>query len=397
MHKSIYNFTINELAGIKIYRLPYLIKHTNILKEINMQSELEIYLNDVTRMENLDKLSMYSYLSSIAKDTLKSYNEAKENLRIQNSPINNIIGAGMGGSGMPLTALEHLFKDEMTIAYLTSQGYILPNFTNNTTILLAISDSGETEEVISQYYQARDKKAKIIAIGRGGKLIELAKKDSIPHFIYSSPVPPRASFGFMFGSILAFLENINVIRNDKREGLIESIEIVEKLNKDIGRNVPTKDNIAKQIALSLINQIPILYTEPPFGSLGSRCAKMFNENTGTFAFYNQFPELRHNEIMGLTSANSLKKFTFILLRDNKEYSKMEDEINEIKKLFDVSSKVIEIRAEGASKLARFYYLLHLTDMITYYVAILIGKDPSITPVLQQLKDKLRSSSILPFS
>lgn len=362
-----------------------------------MQSEQQIYLDDITRIKNLDKLSMHSYLCSIAKDTLKSYDKAKNDLRIPNDHISNIIGAGMGGSGMPLLALQYLLKDEIKFPYLVSQDYILPNYADSNTVLIAISDSGETEEVISQYRQAKDKNVQTIAIGKGSRLIEMAKTDNISYFVYSSPVPARAAFGFMFGSTLAFLENVGAICHDKKESLLESIEIVEELNKNIGINTPTQDNIAKKIALLLIDMIPILYVEPPFGSIGSRFAKMFNENTGRFAFYNQFPEIRHNEIMSWLPTNDLNsKLTPILLRDNKKYSQMDKEIDEIKKLFDVNSNVIEIRTDGKSKIGRFYYLLHLTDMIAYYVAILIGKDPSITPVLQELKNKLRSSIILSY-
>lgn len=357
--------------------------------------EQEINLNDSIKIKNLDKSGMYSNLLSIAKDTLESYDKAKKDLKIQNNSVNNIIGAGMGGAGMPLISLQNLLKDELTVPYVVSQDYILPEFANFNTVLIAISQSGESEEIISQYYQAREKDLKIVVIGMGGKLIEMAIIDGFPYFIYSSNVPARASFGFIFGSALAFLEKIGTISDDKREALLESVEVINKLNKNIGINVPTEDNKAKRIALSLKNHIPVLYVEPPFSSLGSRFAKMLNENAGMFALHNQFPELRHNEIMSWALVSSYKsKFIPILLRDDKEYSKMEDEINKIKELIDINSHVSEIRAEGKSKIARFFYLLHYTDMISYYSAILINKDPSDTRDIEQLKKELRTSGYL---
>jgi glucose/mannose-6-phosphate isomerase len=369
--------------------------------------EKKIILDENIKIKDLDKSSMYSNLYSIAKDTLKSYDKAKKDLNIKNNRINNIIGAGMGGAGMPLLALQHLLKDELNFPYVVSQNYTLPNFANSNTALIAISQSGKSEEIISQYRQAINKDVKIIVIEKEdifekkGTLIKMANNDGIPCFSYSSNVPARASFGFMFGSVLAFLENIGAISSSKREAIFESIGIVEKLNKNIiGIDIPNEDNKAKQIALSLKNQIPVLYVEPPFGSLGSRFAKMFNENVGMFAFYNYFPELRHNEIMSWIGArnNYNSKFVPILLRDNKEYSKMEEEINEIKEVIarnvENYSNFIEIRAEGKSKIARFFYLLHYADMISYYSAILIDKDPSDTKDLEELKTKLRTSGCL---
>lgn len=359
-------------------------------------------LDDSIRNENFKKSSMYCKLHSIAKDTLESYDKAKKDLKIPNNRINNIIGAGMGGAGMPLMTLKYLFKDELNFPYSVSQDYTLPNFANSNTVLIAISQSGKSEEIISQYHQAIKKHSEIIVIGKEdpfgeeGSLIKIAEKEGLLHFIYPSDVPARASFGFMFGSVLAFLENIGAICNNKREEISESIEIVKKLNENIiGIDIPTQDNKAKQIALFLLNKVPILYVEPPFGSLGSRFTKMFNENAGMFAFYNHYPELRHNEIMSwCKESKHNSKFVPIFLRDNNEYSTMEEEISKIISTVDKKAHIFEIRAEGKSKIARFYYLLHFTDMITYYMAILIGKDPSNTEEIERLKDSLRKSGCL---
>jgi len=362
-----------------------------------MVSKDSVNLDDINYIRDFDRSNMYSYLCSIAKDSLESYNRAKKIFTIPSTGIKNIVGAGMGGSGMAPIALGSLLKDELTIPYATSQDYDVPGFLSSNTLLIAISDSGETEEVISQYYQAKKRDAKIIAIGQGNKLIEIAKKDSIPYFAYTTPVPSRASFAFMFGPILACLENISVVHDDKEDALLESIKVVNELDGEIGINVPTEENVAKKLALLLKTHVPILYVEPPFGSLGSRFAKMLNENARMFAFYNHFPELRHNEIMSWASAfNQKLKYIPILLRDNEKKSKMESEIDEIKKLMH-SADIIEFRAIGESKIARFYSLLHLTDMIAYYEAILVKKDPSGTPELSDLKSKLRASSIIPFS
>lgn len=362
-----------------------------------MLSKDSVNLDDINYIRDLDRSNMYSYLCSIAKDTLESYKKAKNIFTFPSNDIKNIIGAGMGGSGMAPIALGSLLKDELTIPYALSQDYNIPESLTSNTLLIAISDSGKTEEVISQYYQAKKRGAKIIAISQGNKLIEIAKKNKIPYFAYSTPVPSRASFAFMFGPSLACLENISVVHDDKEDALLESIKVVNKLDAEIGINVPTEENIAKKVALLLKAHIPILYVEPPFGSLGSRFAKMLNENARMFAFYNHFPEIRHNEIMSWVSINRKLKFIPILLRDSEKNSKMEREIGEVKKLLRDCSDIIEFRAIGESKIARFYSLLHLTDMIAYYEAILVKKDPSGTPELKRLKSKLRASSMLPYS
>lgn len=361
-----------------------------------MSFEGSIILDNVNLIKELDQSDMYSYLCSISKDTLESYKRAKSIFTFPSKNFKNIVGAGMGGSGMAPTVLVSLFRDELTIPFVLSQDYNIPEFVDSNTLFIAISDSGETEEIITQYFKARERGAKIIVIGQKkkvNKLIEISKKDRNICFDYSTSVPARASFAHMFGSSIACLENIGVINNDKEEGLLESIKIVDELDIEIGIDVPTKDNIAKKTALLLKTNVPILYIEPPFESLGPRFAKMFNENSRNFAFYNHIPEIRHNEIMSWASNSDCRlKFIPILLRDKKN-SNMEKEIDIIKEF--LGSEVIEFHAVGKSKLARFYYLLHLTDMISFYVAILVNKDPSETPELKQIKSKLRYLSIMP--
>jgi glucose/mannose-6-phosphate isomerase len=362
-----------------------------------MASAAEYDLDNTGLIAELDKSNMRFFLRSQALCALESYCKVRKEPTVMEK-IANIVAAGVGGSGMPLMALNFLFRDEFKIPFIVSQTYELPNFADSNTLLIAISDSGETEEVIGQFQQAKKRNAKIIAIGQGNRLIDLAKKDNYPYYTYSSTAPSRASFPFMFGSALAYLENLDVIAGKRKDSLLESTKVIEDLDKEIGIEIPTRDNIAKRTAILLKNRIPVIYVESPFDSLGSRFSKMQNENAATFAFYNYLPEFRHNEIMPWVSKSiSDSMFIPVLIRDNTEYSCMEREIDEIKKVLDANCRTIQFRAKGCEKLARFFYLQYLLDMVSFYLGILSGKDPSITPALKQLKNKLRQESLIPYS
>lgn len=362
-----------------------------------MASAAEYDLDNTELIAKLDKSNMRLFLRSQASCTLESYCEIRKE-PISMGEIANIVAAGVGGSGMPIMALNFLFRDEFKIPFIVSQTYELPNFADSNTLLIAVSDSGETEEVIGQFQQAKKRNAKIIAISQGNRLIDLARKDNYPFYTYSSTAPSRASFAFMFGSALAYLENLDVIAGRREDSLLESAKVVEDLDKEIGIEIPTRDNIAKRTAILLKKHIPVVYVESPFDSLGSRFAKMQNENAATFAFHNYLPEFRHNEIMPWVSKSIPDSmFVSVLVRDSSEHSRMEREIEEIKKVLDANCRTIQFRAKGSEKLARFFYLQYLLDMVSFYSGILSGKDPSITPALKQLKNKLRQESLIPYS
>jgi glucose/mannose-6-phosphate isomerase len=53
-----------------------------------------------------------------------------------------------------------------------------------------------------------------------------------------------------------------------------------------------------------------------------------------------------------------------------------------------SNPIIDIIGEGASLLEQYYYLIHLTDWISYYLAKENGIDPDPTESISQLKQDL---------
>lgn len=353
-------------------------------------------LDDIEFIQKIDKSEMYSSIRSSGKNILSSYLSVKESVQFSSYSINKIVASGMGGSGFAPLVISSLYKAEMVTPFILSQDYDIPSFVDSNTLLIAISNSGETEEVISQYYKAKSLQAKIFIIGQGSRLIEIAKKDNIPYYNYTTKVPSRTSFPFMFGSCLACLENSQAILNNFQRDFREAIKINKKLENMLGIFNPIKDNDAKKIAIQLKTKIPILYIEPPFNSLGPIFAKMMNENSKKFSFFNYFPEIRHNEIMVWTSKSLDKsKFIPIIIRDNEKYSSMEKEIDKILTTFNCD--IIQLRAIGQSKTARFLSLLYLLTMISFYQAILIKKDPSSTPKLKQLKKSLRISKIIPYA
>jgi glucose/mannose-6-phosphate isomerase len=348
-----------------------------------------ITLDDTHSIKRTDPSNMYAYMPSLATDAFNSYQKAKAIFSFSSESIQNIVGAGMGGSGQIPLALGSLFKNELALPFISSQDYSVPGFVDFNTLFIAISHSGETEEIINQYYQANDKNAQRAVITKGGKLLEIAKRDDVPSFSYSTSQPPRASFAFMFGAALACLENIRAIP-PSQSALREAIEVVGEVNKSNAREIEVEDNFAKKVALQVETHTPLIYVEPPFNAIGARFSKMLNENAKRFAFYNCFPELRHNEIMCWITDSELnvqKNYVPILIRDNKQNSSMEKEVDAVKQM--ISSNTIELRAVGKSKIARFYSLLFVTDMIAYYEAILMKKDPSTTLELNQLKDRLK--------
>ena len=103
--------------------------------------------------------------------------------------------------------------DDINAPVTVHRDYDLPAYVNSNTLVVCSSFSGETEEVLSSFYDALAKKAKIFVIAGGGTLVELAKANSIPYYQFSYKSQPRATLGFVMIALLALFEKIGIFSN----------------------------------------------------------------------------------------------------------------------------------------------------------------------------------------
>jgi len=84
----------------------------------------------------------------------------------------NIIICGMGGSALPGDILVTL----RPLDVFSYKSYQLPPQAGNESLIICISYSGNTEETLSSFKEAANRKLPLISITTGGKLAELSKK-----------------------------------------------------------------------------------------------------------------------------------------------------------------------------------------------------------------------------
>jgi len=91
--------------------------------------------------------------------------------------VENIVVCGMGGSRFTPRTIKELFQSEITRPYEIVDGYTLPGYVNEKSLVILSSYSGTTEETISCGKEAIAKHAKIIAIAHSGDIIKMAKEN----------------------------------------------------------------------------------------------------------------------------------------------------------------------------------------------------------------------------
>ena len=108
------------------------------------------------------------------RDALKIGN--KTNFAAAKNSISNILICGLGGSGIGGTIVNDLLSKKISVPISATKGYAIPAFVGESTLVVACSYSGNTEETLMALEKCFEKKAEVAIITSGGKLEKIAKE-----------------------------------------------------------------------------------------------------------------------------------------------------------------------------------------------------------------------------
>jgi glucose/mannose-6-phosphate isomerase len=147
---------------------------------------------------------------------------------------------------------------------------------------------------------------------------------------------------------------------------------------------------AELIAKKLRGKLPVIYCDERLKAMAIRFQNQINENAKQMAHVNTFPEMNYNEIEGWRfPENILPQLQVVYLYSDHDHERVEKRLEICRDIFEKrSNPIIDIVAEGASLLEQYYYLIHLTDWISYYLAKENGVDPDSEEVVNFVKGEM---------
>ncbi len=306
--------------------------------------------------------------------------------------IHHVIIAGLGGSAIGGDILRTLLWKTTPFSLSVNRHYELPGWAGKDSLVVCSSYSGNTEETLSVFKQALQRKAQVLVISSGGELLAQAKKKKLPFCQVPGGLPPRAAApGYSFVTLLTALESAGLIRSYE-EDFQESMGLLVDLARQYGQMNPASKNPAKQLASFLHGKLPLLYAgQDHFESVALRWRGQLNENSKQVALMNMVSEMNHNEILGFTHKDPLlNKIGVIFLRHP------QGDHPQIQKRFEILKGVLgskvagvrEVKSQGRSLLAQMLSVIYLGDFVSLYLAYLKGLDPTEMGLIEELKKKL---------
>lgn len=304
--------------------------------------------------------------------------------------IQNIVICGMGGSAIGGDLFRSYAIDKISVPVAIVRDYLLPAFVGKNSLVIASSYSGNTEETLDSFGEARRRGSQTIAITTGGKLAEIAKNENIPSITLPGGLPPRSALGYSFSPILTLAQQLGFLPKNN-DALDETINILQEGVSLYDISVPENDNPAKKLARRMHGKLPLIYSDDwHFGSVAVRFRGQINENAKQLAYSAVLPENNHNELVGWRVLGGLgESLIAIFLMDKAVHPRVKFRM---KFLEDVQKKlgveVVKIESSGESILARMFNSIQLGDWASYYLAVLNNEDPKPVRIIDDLKNSL---------
>ena len=281
----------------------------------------------------------------------------------------------------------------MSPTFYAHRDYDLPYWVSKNDLVVCISWSGNTEETLSCYEAAIGLGIPSVSITTGGKLAELSKKHKTPLVLISDKdIPPRMGVGYMTAALFQLVglgEKITTILPDSIKTESEGKNLADK----IGKMTPHQtDPLTAKTGAGLVRgrpRPPLLYSSYKWRILPRLWKILFNENDKIHAFWNYFPGMAHNELVGFAD-KAQGRFFSVFFKDTDNDRRQNKNIDAAIAILDKQEynyTIVNISsANNPLETVLSNYILGLWT--SFYLAKKLGVDPEKTKLLEEYK-KLR--------
>jgi glucose/mannose-6-phosphate isomerase len=298
-----------------------------------------------------------------------------------------LVVAGMGGSAIGGSLARAALGDHASRPILAARSYGLPPWTTPDTTVLCASYSGETEETLACYEAAGAVGARRVVVTTGGQLAELARGDGVPVVPIPGGFQPRSAVAYMMVTALEVAALCGAAPRMASEIDVAAAHTL-KLVAEWGPDSPD-DSLAKTVARALDGTIPVIAGSYLTGPIAYRWKTQINENAKVPAFSHELPELDHNELVGWSGAGGLGRFTAVFLDDCDIHPRVKVRIELTRRVVaETAERTFRLESRGQTSIERVVSLVLLGDLVSFYMGILRGLDPSPVPAIDALEAAL---------
>lgn len=304
--------------------------------------------------------------------------------------IANVVLAGVGTSGHAGSLVLEAVGPTIAVPLVVHRGYGVPHFVDESTLVIAMSFTGNTAEVIDAVNEAVDDGATVVCIGGDGELAAIAQRENLTSINVPEAPAARAAIDSLLVPALLTLDHLGFYPGGDEWIRLAQQQVEQRRNALIAENNP-----ARALARRIGRALPIIYGgNGPGGAVSSFWKSQFNTNAKVAAFANQVPELTHNEIVGWGTNGDVTRQVFqaILLRHEFEHPSVAARIDLVEEiLVEVVGEVYSVEAQGEGLLAQMMDLLLFGTFVSLNVAVETDVDPGPIAIVDEIAERIGES------
>jgi len=205
----------------------------------------------------------------------------------------------------------------------------------------------------------------------------MAEDNTVPYvkIHHYNDVPTRFMTGYIIRAAYEILESVGIVRSSS-----QSMNVLKR------GAITEWSNLALSLAADIEDKTVLIYTSANLYGLGYIWKEALNETAKIPAFLNIVPEMSHNEI---ESIENLDDKLALFLIDPQDKERINERFRMLVKLFKEKGwPHREINLAHPERIVDMVNTLTLALSVSLAMALKEGIDPTTTPIIDQLKEKL---------
>ena len=297
--------------------------------------------------------------------------------------VANVVLLGTGAAGWVCDLVAAVAGPFMPVPVVVHKGFEPPSFVDASTLVVAISASGNSPEAVSSATTCVEAGAQLFAVTSGGRLGALADEQAAPTVflpVAETPIPTRARIGALAVPVLRALEQMELA-----PGASDWIGAAVHQLKARRDELALADNAAAVLARRVNGTMPIVYGGSAIGRVAAdRWKAQVNQSAKTPCWVGELSDVAHGEIAGWGQHGDITRqvMSLILLRHDFEPPSVVEQFANVEEWTDeVMADIHTVTAAGEGALAQILDLGFVGDVVALDLADHAGIDPGPTPTI----------------
>ncbi|MFN8619447.1 MAG: bifunctional phosphoglucose/phosphomannose isomerase [Chloroflexota bacterium] len=354
-------------------------------------------LDDVAAIARTDRSGMLVQVATLPAQVREAWTRSRAlDLPGRHSQATSVALLGTGPAGIWGDLVAGIWSDRLKLPLAVVRGYDLPAWVGPDTLVVAGSWSGSTEETLGAVEAAFQRRCPVAVIAGGGPLASVAERVSLPLLKLPTTGRARSVVGAGVTLLAGALERAGALPLADDEVEAAAAEADAALAA-WGPDVPTEGNAAKQLAWALVDRIPVVVGSGALAAVARRWKTQLNENAKTTAFWDELPEASHNTVAGFPRPDSaLDHELMVLLSSPSDHPRTTLRAELTTELLEEAGIAFQsVVLDGPSRFAQALRGIVLGDLVSAYLGVLQGVDPTPVDATARLEDAMKDPGDTP--